>query len=370
MNKIITIILGLCILGTINFCGGPSEPPKDSKKEEAQVEKKDKEKVEAEKKKNEEETDAVPVQVIKPYYGDISSFLLFSSNVDAEKIVDIYPMTSGIIEKINRDEGDYVKKGTVLAVLDDREAVINEKRAHINYQQLKLEFERQKAIFEKDMISKDEHEKLKFRMQTAKLDWEQKKLLLSYTRITSPIDGVVTKRHIKLGNKINTSQLSFSVVQTREKIAVVNIPGQEREHIFLKQKSFIINGSHQVGGSIKRISPAIDPESGTFKVTVEIFDKKNSLAVGQFVNVKIIKKVHKDVILLSKDALIYDGGKIFVFIIDKENKAFKKLIRTGFEDGSIIEIVEGLSDEDQVVTAGKSSLKNKTLVKIIEPVVS
>jgi membrane fusion protein (multidrug efflux system) len=197
-----------------------------------------------------------------------------------------------------------VKKGTVLAVLDDREAKINEEKARLNYQQLQQEFERQKELFEREMVSKDEFDRVKFNLETARLDWEQKKLLLSYTRITSPIDGVVTKRHIKLGNKINTAQLSFSVVQTKEKIAVVNIPEQEIDSIYLKQKAVVSTARRDVDGYIKRRSPAIDPESGTFKVTVAVEDEENMLAVGQFVNVKIIKKVHTNVILLSKEAVI------------------------------------------------------------------
>jgi membrane fusion protein (multidrug efflux system) len=378
MRKVIFALIVIGMLFASIGCGGResadtrNEEKKDTKvaKEDkaGETEKDKKEKGKDEKKKK-EDTDAVPVQVVSPNYGDISSFLLFSSNVDAEKIVDIYPMTMGIIEKIVRDEGDHVKKGDVLAVLDDREAVINEKRAQINYEQLKMEYERQKVIFEKQMISKEDHEKLRYRKETAKLDWEQSKLLLSYTRITSPISGVVSKRHIKAGNKINTSQLAFSVVQTKEKIAVVNIPGQEMEHIFLKQKCIIIAGDREAPGSIKRTSPAIDPESGTFKVTVEISDKKNLLAVGRFVNVKIIKKVHKNVVLLTKEALIYDGGKIFVFTVDKESKAFKKMIKTGFEEGSVVEVTEGITDKDRVITAGKSSVKNDTLVKIVEAVI-
>ena len=367
IKRLAIVFISFSLIFMVTFCG-KSEPSKGEKKEKKAEDKSpEKEKKDKDKKK---ETDAVPVAVVNPHYGDISSFLLFSSNVEAEKSVDIYPMTQGILEKLLHDEGDHVKKGAALAILDDREAVIEEKRASIIYQQLKMEFERQKVIFEKEMISKEEHEKLKFRVQTAKLDWEQKKLFLSYTRITTPISGVVTKRYFKEGNKISTSQLAFSVVQNTEKIAVVNIPGQEREHLFLKQKTVISASTKEIKGFVKRISPAIDPDSGTFKVTVGIKDNKNTLAVGQFVNVKIVKKVHKNVILLTKDALIYDGGKIFVFVIDKENKAFKKLIKTGFENGTTVEVVEGLSADDKVVTAGKSSLKNKILVKIIEPIVS
>ena len=317
---------------------------------------------------NIEEMEAVPVQVTRPTIGDISSFLLFSSNIDSEEVVDVYPMTTGIIEKINFDEGQHVEKGDVLAVLDDREASLNEQKANIQYQKLTAEFERQQEIFQRQMLSKEDFEKLKFNLETAKLEWQQTRLLLSYTRITSPITGVVTRRQIKVGNRINTSQLAFSVVQDKEKIAVVNVPEQEKKEVYQNQEAVVFSGSQEVPGSVKRISPAIDPESGTFKVTVAVNDKKGIFAVGQFVNVKIIKKVHQDVVLLTKDALVYEGGNVFIFVVNKNNEALKKPIKLGFEDGSRVEVKEGLAENEQVVTSGKNSLKNKTLVRIIESV--
>jgi membrane fusion protein (multidrug efflux system) len=358
------------MVGFLLDCGGGKAPETAEKSGNGEAEKKKDEADSGKKKpkKDEKDTDAVPVQVMDPYRGDISSFILFSSNVDSEKVVDIYPMTSGIVEKIQYDEGDEVKKGTVLAVLDDREALINEQKARINYEKLQMEFNRQKEIYEKQMVSKEEYDRFRFNLETARLDWEQRRLQLSYTRITSPINGVVTKRHFKIGNKISTSQIAFSVVFTREKIAVVNIPEQEKNFVFVKQKSVIYSGKQEVTGFVKRISPAIDPESGTFKVTVAVNDRENVFAVGQFVNVKIIKKVHENVILLTKDALLYEGGKVYVFTIDKENKAHKKLVKLGFEEGNVVEVSEGLDGSEKVVTAGKSSLKTDTVVKVVEPV--
>ncbi|NIM15287.1 MAG: efflux RND transporter periplasmic adaptor subunit [Candidatus Aminicenantes bacterium] len=370
MKRLFVLVISVAVILLIALsvqCQGPSQQEKADKKKTAAAEDK---KTGKDEKAEEKDTDAVPVQVVAPTIGDISSFLLFSSNIDSEKVVDIFPMTTGIIEKINFDEGQHVETGAVLAVLDEREASINERKAEINHKKLKAEFERQKEIFERQMISKEEYERLRFNMENAKLEWEHTKLLLSYTRITSPIDGVVTKRYIKVGNKINTSQMAFSVVQDKEKIAVVNIPEQEKDAVFIKQKALIFSGAKNVTGSVKRMSPAIDPESGTFKVTVGVNDKKGVFAVGQFVNVKIIKKVHKNVVLLTKDALVYEGGKIFVFVVNEKNEALKKQVKLGFEEGNQAEIVEGLAEKERVVTAGKSSLKNKTLVKIVEPVIS
>lgn len=367
MKRLTILIISLALIVTFTVqCGKPGANDAKADTNSKSAKKNDPEK----QKKDKDKTDAVPVQVVSPNRGDISSFLLFSSNIDSEQVVDIYPMTYGIIEKINFDEGQYVKKGDILAVLDDREAAINNKKAEINLKNLKSEFQRQEEIFEKQMLSKDEFERLKFNLETAELEWKQKKLLLSYTRITSPISGVVTKRYIKAGNRINTSQMAFSVVQDKEKIAVVNIPEQEKKAVFLKQKSVISAAGQSVQGWIKRMSPAIDPGSGTFKVTVGVKDEEGVFAVGQFVNVKIIKKVHKNTILLTKDAVVYEGGRTFIYVVGKDNQAAKKPIRIGFEEGNIVEVLEGVTPDDKVVTAGKSSLKNKTLVKIVEPVVS
>ncbi len=361
-------LLSITFLYFTGCSGGNSNEKKKGNKD--QIKKVDKTKDNSKSGKNgkKEDTDTIPVSIKSPTRGDINSFLLFSSNIDSEKTVDIYPMTYGIVEKINFDEGDRVNRGSVLAVLDDRDALINEKRAKITYMQQKLEFDRQKEIFEKNLISKEEYEKLKFNLEKSKLDWEQSKLLLSYTRITSPISGLVAKRYIKIGNKINTNQLAFYVIYTKEKIAIINVPEQEKDQIFLNQKAIISSGNKVLNGYIKRISPAIDPESGTFKITIEVKDKKNIMVVGQFVNVKIIKKVHNDVILVTKDVLMFEGDRVFVFIIDKDNLAFKKEVKTGFDDGSNVEIAEGLTTNDKLVSAGKNSLKNKSKVKIIEPI--
>lgn len=369
MKRLLLILTAVGLVLTTVYCGpGPKQEKKDNQsKQSGKVDKNAGDKKDGEKK--DKETDAVPVQVIAPTTGDISSFLLFSSNIDSEKVVDIYPMTSGIIEKINFDEGQKIKKDDILAVLDDREASIEEEKAELNYEKLKAEFERQKEIFEQKMLSKEEFERLRFNMQSAKLEWKHKKLMLSYTRITSPISGVVNKRYIKVGNRINTSQLAFSVVEDREKISVVNIPEQERNAVFLKQKALVFSGKLEMPGKVKRISPTIDPESGTFKVTVDVSDKEGVFAVGQFVNVKIIKKVHRNVILITKDALVYDGGKVYIFVVNDKNEAVKKLVEIGFEDGNRVEVLKGLSSDEKVVTAGKSSLKNKTQVKIVEPIV-
>lgn len=307
----------------------------------------------------------LPVSAITTERGDIDSSMVFSSNVDSEKQVKIYPMSGGILEEIVRDEGDRVRKGDVLARLDDREAQLDEEKSRLNYEQLAAELKRQKELFEKNMISEDAFEKLRFSTETARLDWQTRKLLLSYTRITTPIDGLVGRREIKIGNKVNTSDLAFTVIDTQEKIAVVHVPEQDRKDIQIGQKAFLSASGVDVPAKVKRFSPAVDPDSGTVKVTVAADDSGNKLAIGQFVNVRLIRSVHQNALLVNKEALVYEGGKVFVFRLDEADTVTKLEIKTDFESGAKVEVVDGLRDGDRVVTAGKSSVKNGDKVRVI-----
>jgi len=363
MRLLKLFVMVMAVLMVVYGCGQGKEAQKPASENDAGPQKE--KRMGAEGKKA--GVEALPVSVIATERGDIDSVMIFSSNVDSERQVKIYPMSGGILEEILKDEGDRVKKGDVLARLDDREAKLNEEKSRLNYEQLSEELKRQKELFEKNMISEDAFTKIKFSTEQARLDWQTKKLLLSYTRITTPINGMVGRREIKIGNRINVSDMAFTVIDTEEKIAVVHVPEQNRKDIHIGQDSVLSASDVEISAKVKRFSPAVDPESGTVKVTVAAPDPQNKLAIGQFINVRLIRSVHKNALLLSKEALVHEGGKMFVFKMDEADTVAKVEIKTDFESGFMIEVVSGLADGDRVVTAGKSSIKHGDKVRVIVP---
>lgn len=351
------VLGGVVLMLAMAACGGgerPADGAKRSGKPGAERAKKDG-----------KTTDAVPVQLVALQRRDIRAYMLFSSNVDSEKVVSVYPLAAGIVDRILADEGQRVTKGQELARLDDREMVIREARSKVNYEQAKQELARQKLIFEQEMVSQDEYDKLILKVEQARLDWEQDKLMLSYTRITSPISGVVSKRLIKAGNKVGTTDHAFTVISPEDKIVVVNAPEQEMGAVHLGQEGEVTVGDKSLSARVIRKSPAVDPESGTFKITLGLDDPQGFLAVGQFVNVRVVRDVHTQALLVSKDALIFEGGKAYVFVVDQD-KVRRSEIRSGYEDGGWMEVLEGLSDSDRVVTAGKSALKDGSQIRVVE----
>jgi membrane fusion protein (multidrug efflux system) len=309
----------------------------------------------------------IPVEVTTINKGSISSYLLLSSNLETEKMADVYSRVQGLVQKIHYEEGDYVRKDQILMELEADEYKLAEERAHVNYLQQKSAFERAKEMHNRELLSPQEFEQVKFSTEGAKIEWEQGKLNLSYTNIKSPINGVIGERLIRLGDRIQPTDKLFSVINTEEMIAIVYVPEKELETINRNQKAFIFSDNVQgqlFAGWVKRVSPAVDPQSGTFKVIVGVKNVENILRPGMFVNVRIVTATHNDAILIPKTAIVYENEAMNVYVV-RDSIARRVALKPGFQDHQNIETLSGVKEGEKIIVVGQAGLKDSTKVKII-----
>ncbi len=309
----------------------------------------------------------VPVEVTFLEKGDITNQLLFSSSLETENMTEIFPKISGEITKIKYDEGDFVKKGTSLLQIDDREYQLVEQRAKVNYQQLNSELDRLKKLKNEELVSQEEFEKIRYSVEQVRLDWELSKLNLKYTRIEAPFSGVIAERTVNLGDRVQASTKLFTITNLKEKIVKVYIPQNEIPHVKLKQAAIIeadVLSGQKFNGWVKRISPMIDPQSGTFKVTIAVEDSENKFLPGVFVNVSLIIDSHKHAKLLPKSALVYESDRAYFFTAVGDSTQKIELQR-GFDDAEKIEILNRIAEGTAIVVVGQNGLKDGAEVKIV-----
>jgi RND family efflux transporter MFP subunit len=318
-------------------------------------------------KKNEKAAELIPVEVTTVTKGNITDYILLSANLETEKMADVYSRVQGLVENIYVEEGDYVKKGKTMIVLEAVEYKLAEEKARLNYLKQKSDFERLEAMYKQDLLSIEEFQQARFTMQSLEVDWKQAKLNLSYTRIASPISGVVGDRLRKPGDRIQPTNKLFTVINTTEMIAVVYAPEKELENVKKNQSAFVTS-DHITGerfeGWIKRVSPVVDPQSGTFKVTIGVKNRENRLKAGMFVNTHIITATHHDAVLITKRAIVYENEAMNVFIV-RDSLAHKIILKVGFQDHAKVESLEGIYEGDQIIIIGQAGLKDKTKVKIV-----
>ena len=308
----------------------------------------------------------VPVNVIPASLGTISDLILTTATVEADRDAQIFPRTTGMIEEMRVEEGAYVNQGDVLAVLENDEEEVSLARAEAIREARKQEYDRSMALLNAQLISEVDHEGKEREFIMAKADWESAKVAFDKTTIRAPFGGTITDRHQNVGNMARPGDALFTLVDLNTLLIYNHLPEMEWSHVAVGQQVILETETLPDGkfdGAILRVSPIINPQNGTFKVTVKIDDPGWRLKPGMFVRVKILADQHKDVLLIPKLALLEDNE---VFTV-KDSVATRVALTLGLQDADFTEIREGLNPGDLIVIAGHRSMKDSTRVKIVAP---
>ena len=216
-------------------------------------------------------------------------------------------------------------------------------------------------------MPKSTAENTKYDLDALRAGYESARLELSYTEIRAPINGVISARKIKVGNTIGPNEPTFTVTDLDPLLAFVHVPEKEFRKIAPGQNAEVVIdalGGARFAGTISRISPTVDPQTGTFRARVEVPDATRTLKPGMFARVNIVYERRQDALQLPRTAILDADGQQSVFVV-ASGKAEQRTITTGLSNGGWIEVLDGLKGSEQVVTVGQAGLKTGTLVKIV-----
>ena len=311
--------------------------------------------------------EGVPVKVSVVGTGKISQHVLYSATVEAEETVDIYARGSGLVRRVLVEEGAQVREGQVMIELVDDELKLNEAEAKLAFQKQENQLRRKEELFNRQLLAKEEYEDLKINVEQSKIRWERAQLSLNYAHVRAPVSGVISKRSVKLGDRIGASTKLYEMVNLSRLIAYVHVPGQGMHNLAIGQPALVTTDflpGTNFQGKILRISP-VDPGSGTFKVTLELKSKKQLLRPGMFINAHIVTATHPRAVLVPKRAVVYDDGLPHLFVVS-DSTVNKVRFEMGFDDTEFVEVLAGVKKGDQIVVVGQNGLKDKAKVRIIE----
>jgi membrane fusion protein, multidrug efflux system len=267
--------------------------------------------------------------------------------------------------------GDKIKAGALIARLEDKEYVnsIKLETNQLNMELSESELKKQESLYEKGGVTLKDLKTAGINYENAKSTVENSKLQLDKTKVVAPIDGVIVdlpyytqSTQVETGStiaKIMDYLAMYMDVQLPEKYISVIKPGQ-----LVKLTNYTIP-EDTIVGNITQLSPAINADTRTFKGTISINNPKYLLRPGMFVKADIVTN-HKDsVIVIPKSIILSRQKGKTVFIIDR-GVAAERIIETGLENVTDVEVTKGLIKNDRIVTSGFETLSNKSKVKIIK----
>lgn len=314
-----------------------------------------------------EESTTVPVEASLVESGSIDAVFTGTASLEAEEEAVVVARAGGVVRELFVEEGDYVQAGQPLAQLDEERLALELRRAEVTLAKLNQDFERHRELYEKQLIAPEEFERRKsdFDLQSQVRDLA--KLELEYTTVRAPISGFISQRMIKVGNMVRQHEAAFHITDFDPLLAVMHVPERELRRLRPGQKTVILVDALPEGrfeGRVKRISPVVDPATGTFKVTIEVADRSRQLKPGMFGRVLVTFDTHENTLLVPKSALVREDDESAVFVI-RDSVAYRQPVVVGYEDGSRIEILNGLEAGDEIVVTGHGGLRDSSRVEAI-----
>ena len=312
-----------------------------------------------------DEATTIPVRAKPARTGLLETTVRSSSTVESVHQVDLLTEVSGTVTAVAVQEGDGVRRGQVLARLDNPLQKGERDRALASYRKAEEDLERLRDLHDKGFISENEWNETVHAHQLAQTTYEQAQAALDETQLRSPFTGTVSFRDIEVGENVSVGKRVFQVVDLTQLEVEVHFAERYLARLKLDQRARITSEFSELhaDGKVIRIAPTVDAATGTLKVTVAIVQVTPVLRPGMFVNVDVVTETREQALLIPKRSVVYEDGEPVAYIV-REGVAVRVPLGPGQEQGDEREVPEGIADGEPVIVMGQTALKDGTAVTV------
>ncbi len=332
-----------------------------------------------------------PVGVATVGTGNVDVVLTGLGAVTPLATVTVVTQINGQLTQVNFQEGQIIHKGDFLAQIDPRpyEVSLEQAQGTLAHDQgllgqAKSDYARYVTLNKQDSISKqqvdDQGYLIKQYEGTVITDQgavDSAKLNLVYCHITSPIDGRVGIRLVDPGNYVQTSNTSGLFVLTQEQPMSVlfTLPEDDVSEVEQQAKASTLTaeaydrtGTKLIAtGTLASTDNQIDNTTGTLKLRAMFPNRDETLFPQEFVNIRLIVRKLTGVVVVPQAAVQHGAPGDFVYVVKPDNTVAVQVVKTGVTQGQTLQVVQGLSPGDKVVTDGLDRLRDGARISVIDP---
>ena len=202
-------------------------------------------------------------------------------------------------------------------------------------------------------------------MDAAKAHEDALAVQLSYARVLSPINGVISERLVNVGEVASAGMPLVSIVDISQLRAVANVPVKDAETIKLGRPARVAGPDGDIAGTVAVVSPSANANATTVEVWVQIPNPGERLKPGATARVSIIAETIQNTLVVPAAALLNgDSGRQKVMVVSSDSVAHERMVAVGVRQGDRVQILSGVQQGDQVVTSGGLGLDDKAKVTI------
>ncbi len=286
-------------------------------------------------------------------------------SVMARNTANISTKTQARVDRLPVDIGSRVRQGELLAELDSRDLQARVQQARAVFEQTSTDLQRFEKMLSQQLVTQQEFDVVKSRATVAEASLREAEAMLSYSHVTAPFAGVVTKRQIDLGDMVFPGQPLFTLEESGAARFVVSIAESYRDRIRIGDQVRIAVPvlDTVISGTVEELSPSADPTSRTFTVKVGL-PNIASVRPGQYGKLLLAGGAEEPTLFIPRSAWVRRGQLDLVYVVNAEKKAMLRLIRIGRQFPDKIEILSGLREHELVVVSDQRDLLDGDLVEV------
>ena len=300
------------------------------------------------------------ITVVRVTRGKAAEIVYATGAVEPETWSRSAPLVRGHIVERCRCEGKAVKKGDLLARLDDKEAVatLNDLRALEGFQH--REFDRQTQLLARGATTSQTYQRAESELARVRAQIAAQAQRLNYYKLVAPMDGIVLKEDGEVGDMVDPGTILYRIGLEKPLWVVAEVNEEDIPRVQVGQKALLRTDAFAnlvLPGFVKQITPAGDPIAKTFRVRIGLPDD-TPLQVGMSVEANIVSREAQDVLLVPANAVVNNG-----LIVVENGRALRRKIAVGIRGTGFVEIVNGVIEEEIVASPATADIKDGARVR-------
>ncbi len=309
----------------------------------------------------------LPVNGVVLMTGGLSDIIVSTGTILADEQVDLSPEVSGRITAIKFEEGVYVRKGDLLATINDSEL---QAQLQKNAYSLKLGVERetrQRMLLAREAISQEVYDRVLAELNTVQAEAELIKAQIKKTKIIAPFDGVIGLRQVSEGAYVTPGQRIATLTKTSPVKLEFSVPerftGSVRKG--MKVNFFVESIDKPLEAAVYATEPRIDPVTRSLSVRAMYPNRNNEINPGTYARVEFKLNHLAEAITVPAQAIIPELGGFRVFVY-RNGKAESRSINVGIRTQDAVQVTDGLKAGDTVITTGILQARNGMPLRIVK----
>lgn len=301
----------------------------------------------------------MPVETAKADVQKVVDRFESVGTIEAIEAITVVSEIDAMVISLPFDEGSKIKRGELIAKLDDSQLAAELSRSEAVLTQSKTTYNRIKNIVDQKAGSQQDLDDAAAALKVAEANLALAKARFEKTNITAPFNGSIGARKVSVGTFLRTGQAITELANLDEIRVTFSVP--ERFLSKLNRGAEVLVSTtaypdHKVKGKIKAIEPMLDPVTRNIRVVAHVPNPGQKFRSGMSANISAVLSERAEAVAIPNEAVFANGNQSFVYVINPDSTVARAAVSLGLQMTDMVEVLEGLEPGKQIVRAGHQKL--------------